>query len=230
MWCSPGTHETAALLISALRIPLVAKIADIGAGSGALLVRLRDLGYSHLSAFDMEPIAPPLDEIPVNICDLNEPFCEGNCGKFDLVTAVEVIEHLESPRAFLRQLRSLVSAQGTLIISTPNIANILGRFEFFINGSLRFFGKKTYLEQRHISVLSLDQLRWALEEAGFTVTTVVTAGSFVKPWIRRLYSPMAAFVRLICGQLASGDVILVVAQASTIPDLNKLRRYRDKYR
>jgi 2-polyprenyl-3-methyl-5-hydroxy-6-metoxy-1,4-benzoquinol methylase len=41
-------------------------------------------------------------------------------GKFDLICAFEVIEHVLSPRTFLDQLARVLSKNGVLVLSTPN--------------------------------------------------------------------------------------------------------------
>lgn len=41
-------------------------------------------------------------------------------GRFDLIVAFEIIEHLENPEAFLGELRRVLHPSGLLILSTPN--------------------------------------------------------------------------------------------------------------
>jgi 2-polyprenyl-6-hydroxyphenyl methylase/3-demethylubiquinone-9 3-methyltransferase len=41
-------------------------------------------------------------------------------GSFDLVTSMEVIEHVTDPRAFVAGLAKLLAAEGLLVLSTPN--------------------------------------------------------------------------------------------------------------
>jgi 2-polyprenyl-6-hydroxyphenyl methylase/3-demethylubiquinone-9 3-methyltransferase len=41
-------------------------------------------------------------------------------GSFDLITSMEVIEHVADPAEFLKALASLLAADGLFVISTPN--------------------------------------------------------------------------------------------------------------
>ena len=43
-----------------------------------------------------------------------------NLGKFDFVVALAVIEHLDDPKSFLRDLRSFMKPSGKLILTTPS--------------------------------------------------------------------------------------------------------------
>lgn len=47
-------------------------------------------------------------------------------GSFDIITSFETIEHLNSPEAFLENAIQLLRADGTLIISTPNLDALFG--------------------------------------------------------------------------------------------------------
>ncbi|MFW6116212.1 MAG: class I SAM-dependent methyltransferase [bacterium] len=45
----------------------------------------------------------------------------GFCGQaFDLVTSIEVIEHLVEPQAYLTEIRRVLTENGQLVLSTPN--------------------------------------------------------------------------------------------------------------
>ena len=48
---------------------------------------------------------------------LSIPFPSGH---FQLIAAFEIIEHLENPEAFVKELHRLLDASGVLLISTPN--------------------------------------------------------------------------------------------------------------
>lgn len=79
------------------------------------------------------------------------PFAESS---FDLVTAIEVLEHVEdrSERLFLHELRRVLTKNGLLILTTPSWNLQLARHHF-----------------RHYSVERLTEL---IEENGFAVLAV----------------------------------------------------------
>src|SRR5260370_23953068 len=56
---------------------------------------------------------------------------------FDLVFAVEVIEHVESPINFLRNIAQLLAPEGVAIITTPNVDSLPARAKFLLAGKLR---------------------------------------------------------------------------------------------
>ncbi len=104
--------------------PLAGKSAlDVGCGAGLLAEPLVRLGAS-VTAVDAAPeliaaakahaagqgLAIDYRAIGVEMLD----------GAFDLVTAMEVIEHVADPQAFVRSLGQRLAPDGLLILSTPN--------------------------------------------------------------------------------------------------------------
>jgi 2-polyprenyl-3-methyl-5-hydroxy-6-metoxy-1,4-benzoquinol methylase len=85
--------------------PIAGPGIDLGAGSGALAVRLQELGWdvqaADINASEYEASVPFLQ------LNLDRPDFAARLGhrKFGPVgTAVEVIEHVESPIGFLRNV------------------------------------------------------------------------------------------------------------------------------
>ena len=104
--------------------PLSGKTAlDVGCGAGLLAEPLARMG-AMVTAVDAAPelIAAArahatgagleIDYRPVGVEALD--------GRFDLVTAMEVIEHVANPRAFIASLAARLAPGGLLILSTPN--------------------------------------------------------------------------------------------------------------
>jgi 2-polyprenyl-3-methyl-5-hydroxy-6-metoxy-1,4-benzoquinol methylase len=100
---APGVHEDAfRLLLEHLRPP--ARVLEPGAGSGAFTKRLLEAGFE-VEAADLDPTGWPHDEVPLHEVELNGARWPLPEGAFDAIVAVEVIEHLENPSAFLRSCR-----------------------------------------------------------------------------------------------------------------------------
>src|SRR4051794_35587280 len=102
MRCAPGTHEAAAALLLASVNDRPATL-DLASGSGAFLARLRDHGFADLDAVEIDREAFTLTGIEPRGVDLNGSFAAQIDRRYGLVTALEIIEHLDSPRHFLRE-------------------------------------------------------------------------------------------------------------------------------
>ena len=106
------------------RHPLEGKSAlDVGCGAGLLAEPLARLG-ARVTAIDAAPevIAVARDhaasmglEIDYRVAAVEETE-----GQFDLVTSMEVIEHVADPAAFVKSLARRLAPGGLLILSTPN--------------------------------------------------------------------------------------------------------------
>jgi 2-polyprenyl-6-hydroxyphenyl methylase/3-demethylubiquinone-9 3-methyltransferase len=106
------------------RSPLQGKSAlDVGCGAGLLAEPLARLGAA-VTAIDA---APELIEVARDhaqrqglAIDYRAAAVEGIDGRFDLITSLEVIEHVADPQAFVEALARRLAPGGLLILSTPN--------------------------------------------------------------------------------------------------------------
>ena len=177
---APGVHEYAVEL-ARTTVPGGGRVLEVGAGCGALALRLRDAG------FDVVPtdLDPPHDWIfPL---DLDDPvWTEDTRGPFDLVVCVETLEHVENPRQVLRSIRSLLRPGDRLLVSTPNIAHPHSRLKMFLVGAPYLFGPTHYYQPGHISMLPDWMLREHVRLAGFDRIEVTMAGDTEYHGLRRL--------------------------------------------
>lgn len=213
MRCAPGTHAAAAALVQA-HVPRAARVLDLASGTGAFLARLRDMGYSDLSAVELNTEGFDLDGVAPQAVDLNAPFGDGALprDRFDLVTAIEIVEHLDCPRAFLRNVHRILRDGAHLLLTTPNVASWLGRARFLLSGELRQFQRHDYDHQRHISPTTHVQMRLMFEEIGFELVAMRTAGTFFGPVKQALFAPVSLLARLMWGRVAEGDVVIYLVR------------------
>jgi SAM-dependent methyltransferase len=225
---APGTHERLVGLVLS-QGGNKAGVVDLGAGSGALLQRLRDAGFKDLNAADLRDFNFRLADIPFSHVDLNRNFSKSFKRTFKLVCMSEVIEHLDSPRHVLREMRALLDDDGLLALSTPNVGFWEGRLKFALTGDLWGFGESTYRGNRHISPLTGTQLRLMLQEIGFKIVAFTTAGSFATPLRLVLFSPLWGPMALLFGRQALGESLVVIARKAA-PDATLSFGTDDYYR
>lgn len=101
--------------------------ADIGCSTGSFMEAALDFGYK-VTGYELSEKAISLspDFIKPNIiqADVNEHL-DGKLLKYDLVTAYDILEHMQNPKLFLFNLKQALSSGGVLAISTPDTSHFL---------------------------------------------------------------------------------------------------------
>jgi 2-polyprenyl-3-methyl-5-hydroxy-6-metoxy-1,4-benzoquinol methylase len=113
------------------------RLLDVAAGSGYTSARLRSMGFDVI-ATDIHAEQFQTPGVELVSADLNRRFPFED-GAFDAVVALEIIEHLENPNLFLRELRRLVHPSDPVIVSTPNILCLRSRLRFLFRGEFHLF-------------------------------------------------------------------------------------------
>ena len=106
------------------RRPLAGKrAADVGCGAGLLAEPLARLG-AEVTGLDAAPENIAVARIHAEGQGLAIDYRAGSVemltGPYDLVTSLEVIEHVNEPRTFVQGLVDAMAPDGLLILSTPN--------------------------------------------------------------------------------------------------------------
>lgn len=210
----PGTHER---VVQIARSYLSGgRALDLGAGSGALAEHLQRAGFS-VTASDVSNYF----ELPTEFValDFNDPnFDRALPSSFDLITSVEVIEHLENPTAFLRSIKRLLAPRGIAILTTPNIENVAARLKFLVSGNVRAMDNNA---PEHITPIHLDLFRRKILPA----SGLELVEHFVHPendfplTARRVFIPFfRMLVPFLRGSALTGDCHFLVLQIPAKPD------------
>jgi 2-polyprenyl-3-methyl-5-hydroxy-6-metoxy-1,4-benzoquinol methylase len=160
-----GLHEFVAdRVLSKFAGPGV-RAVDLGSGPGAMAARLRSFGCEVL-AVDRSPEGFEADVRHVTLdLDASNFASQVGVASYDLVTAIEVIEHVESPIGFFRNVGRLLTSSGVAVITTPNVDSLPARAKFLIAGKIRTMDQ--FGEPTHISPIFWDLLqRQFLPRAG----------------------------------------------------------------
>lgn len=141
------------------------RAADLGAGPGAMAARLQSLGCA-VVAVDRDSKGFEAN-VPHVSLDFDQADFASQIGaaSFDLITAIEVIEHVESAIGFLRNVGQLLAPRGVAVLTTPNVDSLPARSKFLLTGKIRTMDE--HGEPTHISPVFFDLLqRQFLPRAG----------------------------------------------------------------
>jgi len=136
----PGLHESLADVVRK-RLPAGAPILDAGCGTGAWLQRLRARGFTNLHGTDLDTAQFAIADIPVFANDLNGERWSVVPESFRLITAIEVIEHLQNIENFFRNLHRLLEEDGLCLMTTPNIQSLHARLRYLLTADMKQFGR-----------------------------------------------------------------------------------------
>jgi 2-polyprenyl-3-methyl-5-hydroxy-6-metoxy-1,4-benzoquinol methylase len=145
-------------------------LADIGCGTGALWEALRGRFQSCVGVDAVRYDGLPGD-VDFHAADLDARSLPLPDAGVDAAAAVEVIEHLENPRAFVRELVRIVRPGGWVVVTTPNQLSALSLLTLAVKGRFSAFQDEAYPAHR-TALLEID-LRRILTECGLRDLAVV---------------------------------------------------------
>jgi SAM-dependent methyltransferase len=164
---APGLHES---VVEEIRNSTTTgnRVLELGSGSGALTQRLIDEG------FEVRAVDLTLDgyqaKAEAQAMDLNADFAEQLGDKdYDLIAAIELLEHLENPHHFLRQVKKLMSPDTCLWLSFPNLSLYLSTWKFLWDTTFISWNIHHYWETGHQTVLPGWLFEQHLKKSGLAV-------------------------------------------------------------
>jgi 2-polyprenyl-3-methyl-5-hydroxy-6-metoxy-1,4-benzoquinol methylase len=161
----PGLHE--ALLEKLARLAGIntrTPVLDLGCGTGAWLSRLAHHGFTDLRGVDNGSMVPLTTDsgYMCSQADIEDPDLGLGDAEFGLITAIEVLEHVENPGRLLAHVRRHLASDGYFLLTTPNIHSVRARVRFAVTGRLAGFDPTNVtVEPTHIYpvfITCLDRL------------------------------------------------------------------------
>jgi 2-polyprenyl-6-hydroxyphenyl methylase/3-demethylubiquinone-9 3-methyltransferase len=162
------------------RVPLDGKTAlDVGCGAGLLTEPLARLG-AFVTGLDASPELIEAARQHAQRGGFDIDYRSGELaqltGQFDLITCMEVIEHVADPSAFIAMLAGRLASDGLLILSTPNatawsrllivtLAEASGQIPKGTHDYDKFITPermKTLLAEAHLKCIDTQGIAWSL--------------------------------------------------------------------
>ena len=103
------------------------KVLDVGCGGGILAEALAQNG-AQVTGIDMAELSLKVAKLHLHESGLDvdyqlstvETFAENNAAQFDIVTCLEMLEHVPDPASIIKSASRMLKPDGVLILSTLN--------------------------------------------------------------------------------------------------------------
>lgn len=164
---SKGTSHEAIYRLAARvlreRHPGGGTLIDIGCGVGNLWPRVRG-HFDRYVGVDVVRYDGFPEEGEFHRVDLDSGRAPLPDAAAEVVASLETIEHVENPRAFMRELVRLVKPGGLIVVTTPNQLSLLSKLTLVLKNQFNAFQEAPGLYPAHLTaLLEVDLLRIARE-------------------------------------------------------------------
>lgn len=164
-------HDTAAGRV--LRLTMGARsVLELGAGPGSITRPLIEQGGADVTALEVDPQSVAILKqfcSKVVGADLNATGWADNFNgeTFDAIVAADVLEHLLDPLTTLKAMKSLLTADGHIVLSLPHAghAGILAA----LWGEDFAYADQGLLDRTHLRWFGLKNMQDLVEAAGLTI-------------------------------------------------------------
>ena len=163
-------------------------VLELGVGDAALTCRVAGAG-ARIDGIEIDDTSVELARgwcKNVYTSDLDDFDWARIRKPYDIVLAADVLEHLKDAEKILASLKSVVSQQGYLVVSIPNVANLYVRINLMFG---RFpYHTKGILDRTHLRFYTGKSAARALRKTGWVIEqTLVTQIPFaiVFPFLQK---------------------------------------------
>jgi SAM-dependent methyltransferase len=197
---NPGLHD---IVLREFGASPKGDVLDVPSGPGYLLRDLKQKGFGGIAG-EIDTDLHCFADIEYTQVDMTQTFPFPDV-RFDYVTSIEGVEHIDTHVAFFREVARVLKPGGRLYLPTPNLHTLSSRWNFFLSGfhlaaekPIPLDTKNMYFE--HINPIGLQSLFFFAERAGLHVEKVTTLkykkGSWF--WYILLYPFIQYAIRRSC--------------------------------
>jgi SAM-dependent methyltransferase len=145
------------------------RLLDVGCATGFFLEAAADQGFD-VRGVEFSEVAISLARPDIRariVCGDVNSLLKSETQKYDIVTAFDIIEHVQNPSVFLQEIREILTPGGLLVLSTPDTGHLLR----YLMGS-----KWPMLQpMQHTVLFSKRGIASLLERCGYVNVRVETA-------------------------------------------------------
>lgn len=135
---------------------------DVGAGTGEVVQASKEAGFQAIGLEPSNYLANVAAKLGREV--LQENLFTFNADKFDVISFIDVIEHVEKPKELLSKAKSLLKPAGILVIVTPDISSFAARL---------FRNSWWHIRPAHIGYFSRVTLGRLLSDLNFQILSMV---------------------------------------------------------
>jgi SAM-dependent methyltransferase len=179
-------HDLVRAALSGLNLNGRETCVDVGCGAGDLARSLAPRFGSYVGADVMRYESFP-ETIRFVEVDLDRGRVALEDEYADVVVCVETIEHVENPRALVRELTRLTRPGGAVLVTTPNQLSLHSKLGLLLRNEFPHFQQAPGLYPAHISALLEIDLERMLRECGLVDIEVRYSSSGRIPFTDRYW-------------------------------------------
>jgi len=179
------------------------RLLEIGCGPGYCLEKFDARGYE-ASGVDISPVAVEMARKKGLRAELRDITNEPLLGEYEVLVALEVLEHLADPLSVLMKIKKALSVGGRLVVSLPNEFHLVRRLSI-IFGNMAFGGH----DDPHVHYFD-DRLAKRLFHAGGLDIIDRRFDVLVPPRHRIIRKLLQPLLHLVPGLFAISNVYLLI--------------------
>ena len=182
-------------------------LVDVGCGNATLLQVLDGSSWRYVGVdLVRHPAFPELLELVQ--ADLDRGPIPLPTDSADVVVSAETIEHVENPRALMREMVRIVRPGGWLFVTTPNQLSLSSLAWLFARQQFQHFREAPGLYPAHITALLEIDLRRIAGECGLADVDVTYSADGRIPFTERRWPDVLTARRGFRGRTFSDNVLL----------------------